>query len=160
MIVSQLVFALILPRDNPNAVIVNVLSAGLAEAGASQAGDLAFDFRVGHVVGASAKAQLYGQILGSIFGAFISCGFYKLYTSTYSIPDKPFEIPAAFMDVRASQLLMGSGLPQGVAGYALGTAIFFVLSAMVTGRFAHVWWSSLIPRGIPFAIGKSPNFRY
>ena len=118
---------MVLPRDNPNAVIINVLSAGLAEAGASQAGDLSFDFRVGHLVGASPTVQLYGQIVGSIFGTFVSCGLYKLYTSTYSIPEKPFEIPAAFMDVRASQLLMGSGLPEGVAGYAFGAAIFVLI---------------------------------
>jgi uncharacterized oligopeptide transporter (OPT) family protein len=44
--VSQLVFATIIPYSNPNAIIMNVLSAGLAEAGASQAGDLAFDFKI------------------------------------------------------------------------------------------------------------------
>ena len=38
--VSQLVFALIIPRSNPNAIIINLIAGGIAEAGAQQAGDL------------------------------------------------------------------------------------------------------------------------
>ena len=45
-------------------IIINVLSAGIAEAGSSQAGDIACDFKIGHLVGAKIQAQLYGQIIG------------------------------------------------------------------------------------------------
>lgn len=93
--VSQLVFATLISRSHPNVIIMNVLSAGIAEAGSSQAGDIAFDFKIGHHVGAEPQAQLYGQIIGSIFGAFISCGIYRLYTSQYPIPGPLFQIPSS-----------------------------------------------------------------
>lgn len=93
--VSQLVFATLISRSHPNVIIMNVLSAGIAEAGSSQAGDIAFDFKIGHLVGAEPQAQLYGQIIGSIFGAFISCGIYRLYTSQYPIPGPLFQIPSS-----------------------------------------------------------------
>jgi len=75
-IVSQLVFAILISYSNPNAVIINLISAAMAVPGANQAS----------VVGARPEAQIYGQIIGSFFGALISCGIYKLYTSQYPIP--------------------------------------------------------------------------
>jgi uncharacterized oligopeptide transporter (OPT) family protein len=93
--VSQLVFATLISRSHPNVIIMNVLSAGIAEAGSSQAGDIAFDFKIGHLVGAEPQAQLHGQIIGSIFGAFISCSIYRLYASQYPIPGPLFQIPSS-----------------------------------------------------------------
>ena len=74
--VSQLLFALIVPRTNPNAIIINLVAGGIAEAGAQQAGDLMQDLKTGHLIGASPKgnsrvycrtrakcvAQFYGQV--------------------------------------------------------------------------------------------------
>src|SRR5450432_3068020 len=92
-------------------MIINILSAGLAQAGASQAGDIAYDFKIGHLVGAPAGAQLYGQIIGSVFGAFLSCLTYRLYTSQYPVPGPLFQVPASFLDVTIAKLVMGRGLP-------------------------------------------------
>jgi uncharacterized oligopeptide transporter (OPT) family protein len=148
-----LVFATLISRSNPNAIIINILSAGIAQAGASQAGDIAFDFKIGHLVGARPEAQLYGQIIGSLFGAFISCGIYKLYASQYPIPGDLFRIPSAFLDVSTAKLVMGRGLPAGVAPFALGTAILFVIVTITKIRYANRWWQKLIPGGVAFAIG-------
>jgi uncharacterized oligopeptide transporter (OPT) family protein len=148
--VSQLAFATLISRSHPNVIIMNVLSAGIAEAGSSQAGDIAFDFKIGHLVGAEPQAQLYGQIIGSIFGAFISCGIYRLYTSQYPIPGPLFQIPSSFLDVSTARLVMGRGLPEGAGEFALGFGIFF---AMIKMKYADRWWQNLIPSGVAFAIG-------
>jgi OPT family oligopeptide transporter len=93
--VSQLIFALIIPRSNPNAIIINLIAGGIAEAGAQQAGDLMQDLKTGHLLGASPKVQFYGQLIGSAWSAIISAGIYKLYTRVYEIPGPLFQIPTA-----------------------------------------------------------------
>ena len=93
--VSQLIFALIIPRSHPNAIIINLIAGGIAEAGAQQAGDLMQDLKTGHLLGASPKVQFYGQIIGSVWSAIISAGIYKLYTHIYEIPGPLFQIPTA-----------------------------------------------------------------
>lgn len=139
-------------------MLINIISAGLAQAGASQAGDMAYDFKIGHLVGAPAGAQLHGQIIGSIFGAFLSCLTYKLYTSQYPIPGPLFQIPASFLDVTIAKLVMGRGLPEGVGQYVVGFGAFFVLATIVKMIFADRWWQNLIPSGVSFAIGQfSPS---
>jgi uncharacterized oligopeptide transporter (OPT) family protein len=93
--VSQLIFALIIPRTHPNAIVINLIAGGIAEAGAQQAGDLMQDLKTGHLLGASPKVQFYGQVIGSLWSAIISAGIYKLYTRVYEIPGPLFQIPTA-----------------------------------------------------------------
>jgi OPT family oligopeptide transporter len=101
--VSQLVFALIIPRSNPNAIIINLIAGGIAEAGAQQAGDLMQDLKTGYLLRASPKIQFYGQLIGSLWSAIISAGIYKLYTQVYDIPGPLFQIPTA-------QVLLGQSI--------------------------------------------------
>lgn len=49
--------------------LINIVVCAIAEAGASQAGDISYDLKVGHLVGALPEVQLYGQAIGSVFGA-------------------------------------------------------------------------------------------
>jgi OPT family oligopeptide transporter len=93
--VSQLIFALIIPRTHPNAIVINLIAGGIAEAGAQQAGDLMQDLKTGHLLGASPKVQFYGQLIGSLWSAIISAAIYKLYTRVYEIPGPLFQIPTA-----------------------------------------------------------------
>jgi OPT family oligopeptide transporter len=93
--VSQLIFALIIPRTHPNAIVINLIAGGIAEAGAQQAGDLMQDLKTGHLLGASPQVQFYGQVIGSVWSAIISAGIYKLYTRVYEIPGPLFQIPTA-----------------------------------------------------------------
>ena len=97
--VSQLVFAIVVPRSNPNAIIINLIAGGIAEAGAQQAGDLMQDLKTGHLLGASPKVQFYGQVIGSLWSAVISAGIYKLYTKVYVIPGPLFQIPTAQVSI-------------------------------------------------------------
>jgi OPT family oligopeptide transporter len=88
---TQLVFAFFTPKGNKNAIIINLIAGALSESGALQAGDLMQDLKAGHLIGASPKAQFYGQIIGSAVGAVVSAVVYKLYTNVYDIPGTLFE---------------------------------------------------------------------
>lgn len=111
---TQLVFALFTPRGNKNAVIINLIAGALSESGALQAGDLMQDLKTGHLIGASPKAQFYGQIIGSAVGAVVSAVVYKLYTNVYDIPGDLFEYVLRF------RYCSFYSLSQGPNGICLG----------------------------------------
>ena len=134
-------------------MLINILSAGLAHAGASQARDVAYDFKFGDLVGASASTQLYGQLVGSIFGALLSTLTYRLYTSQYPVPGPLFQIPASFLDVTIAKLVLGRGLPLSAGPYVVGFGAAFVLVTILKMVFADRWWQHLIPSSVSFAIG-------
>ncbi|RYP41074.1 hypothetical protein DL767_001235 [Monosporascus sp. MG133] len=159
-LVSQLAFAGLTSSTNPNAILINLISAALAQAGANQAGEISYDFKIGHLVGAPLEVQIPGQIIGSVFGAFISCGIYKLYASQYPIPGPLFQVPAAFVVFNTAKLLLGRGLPEGVAPFVLGALILSAIATIVKMRYSTRWWQRFIPSGVSFAIGiyNTPSF--
>lgn len=141
-------------HSNPNGVIINLISAAVAQAGANQAGDISYDFKIGNLLGARPEAQIYGQIIGSLFGALISCSIYRLFTSHYPIPGPLFRVPSSFLVLSTAKLVMGRGLPRGVAPFTVVAAILSVLATIMKMRYAGRWWQNLIPSGVSFAIGK------
>ena len=146
-------------HSNPNGIIINLLSAAVTQAGANQAGDISFDFKIGNLVGVQPEAQTYGQIVGSVFGflisCLISCSIYKLYASQYAIPQAIFRVPSSFLVLSTARLVMGRGLPERVAPFALGAAVLSVLVTVIKTRYEDRWWQKLIPGGVSFAIGIS-----
>jgi uncharacterized oligopeptide transporter (OPT) family protein len=154
LIVSQLFFASIMPRSSPNSVIVNIISAAISTAGASQTGDLAYDFKIGNLVGGAPAAQIYGQTVGSIFGAVVSCITYKLYVSHFQVPGPIIQIPASFLQISTAKLVLGKGLPDGASNFALGFGILFMITTVVKIRYPDQWWQRFIPSGVSFAVGK------
>ncbi|PGH19535.1 hypothetical protein AJ80_03870 [Polytolypa hystricis UAMH7299] len=152
-LVSQLVFATLISHSNPNSIIINLLSAAIAQAGANKAGNISFDFKIRSLVGAQPQAQTYGQIVGSLFSALISCSIYKLYTSQYPIPGPLFRVLSSYLVLSTARLVMGRGLPEGVAPFALGAAIFSTLVTVIKMRYETRWWQKLIPSGVSFALG-------
>ncbi|KAK0645770.1 OPT oligopeptide transporter protein-domain-containing protein [Cercophora newfieldiana] len=159
-LVSQLVFASLISPSHPNAIIVNLLSAGITQAGASQSGDISFDFKIGHLVGARPAPQIYGQIIGSLFGTLVSCGIYRLYASQYPIPGPLFRIPASYLVLSTARLVLGRGLPVGVAPFMIVSATLSVAVSITRIRYSERWWQPLIPTGVSFAIGmyNTPSF--
>lgn len=153
-LISQLVFAILVPISNPNAMVVNLIAAAITAAGSNQAGDIALDFKIGQLVNANPDAQILGHLFGSIFGALISCIIYRLYTAIYPIPGPLFGVPAAFISINIAKLVLGQGLPDGAAAFVVGFGIIFILFASVKIIFHDRWWQILIPSGTSFAIGK------
>ncbi|KIW23456.1 uncharacterized protein PV07_11650 [Cladophialophora immunda] len=167
---TQLVFALITPTG-PHAnhsIIINLLAGAVSEAGALQAGDILQDLKAGHLIGASPKAQFYGQLIGSVVGAFVSAAVYKLYVSVYPIPGDLFEIPTAYVWIFTARLVTGKGLPAMAWQFALLFGAVFVLTTtlriyLLAYRDSKPWCKALhpwIPGGIAVAVGmyNTPSF--
>lgn len=149
----QLIIGRLVSRTNPNALAVNLVAGGIAEAGAVQSGFMMQNLKTGHLTGASSTTQFYGQLLGSVLGAIVSSALYHLYTFVYQVPGDIFQVPSAFIWLAGARLAIGEGLPEGVPKFALMTAITFGLCAIARLRYSNRSWCYLIPSGIPFAVG-------
>jgi uncharacterized oligopeptide transporter (OPT) family protein len=153
--VSQLFFAFIAKGSRPDAVVVNIVASAIATAGASQTGDLAYDFKIGQLVGAPPQSQMYGQVIGSVFGAIVSAATYKLYTTRFEIPGPFLQIPSSFLSISTAKLMLGRGLPEGAPCFALGFAVVFFILTIIKTVYAGHFWQRFIPSGVSFAVGKS-----
>lgn len=158
---TQLIFALVVPATNPNAVMINLVAGAVSEAGAQQAGDIMQDLKTGHLIGAAPKAQFYGQLIGSAFGAIVSAYIYKLYNSVYDIPSKLFQVPTAYIWIDCSRLVFGHGLPPYAHVFAITFGLVFTVTTLTKIVLKnHPFVKSLIPGGIAFAVGmyNVPSF--
>ncbi|KAI7701145.1 oligopeptide transporter-like protein, partial [Hortaea werneckii] len=166
---TQLIFALVTPSHSRNAVTINLIAGAISESGALQAGDLLQDLKTGHLLGASPKAQFYGQLIGSGVGALVSASVYKLYTKVYSIPGGLFQVPTGYVWIFTARLVTGQGLPPRTPEYAGGAALIFAcLTALrIYGNSIRnpdgskgAWWVPYVPGGIAVAVGmyNTPSF--
>ena len=120
------------------------------------------DLKTGHLLGASPRAQFYGQMIGSGVGAIVTALVYKLYISVYPIPGKLFQTPTAYVWIFTARLVTGKGLPPMAAQFAVGFGIVFGLFTCI-----RIWarekgkpWGEWIPGGIAVAVGmyNVPSF--
>ncbi|KAK3628381.1 OPT super [Elasticomyces elasticus] len=163
---TQLIFALVTPAGSKNAVVINLLAGGISEAGALQAGDLLQDLKTGHLLGASPKAQFWGQLVGSAVGAVVSACVYKLYTRVYTIPGGLFQVPTGYVWIFTARLVTGQGLPPRVPVFAAAAAgLWVVLTAVriygtAQKRCGGGAWVDFVPGGIAVAVGmyNTPSF--
>lgn len=160
--ISQLIFALVVPRDRKGAVLLNLVAGGVAESGAQQAGDLMQDLKTGHLLGASPRAQFVAQILGAIWSIILSSVMYICYNKVYQIPDKQFRVPTAIVWIDCARLVTGQGLPQkALACSAILGAIFAFLSLIRNcyGK-ANRNWLVYVPSGVAVGVGiyNTPSF--
>ena len=167
---TQLIFALVTPTNSRNAVTINLLAGAISESGALQAGDLLQDLKTGHLLGASPKAQFYGQLIGSAVGAVVSASVYKLYTRVYQIPGGLFQVPTGYVWIFTARLVTGQGLPPHTPAYAGGAALIFALltALRIYGNSIRnpvdgskgAWWTPYVPGGIAVAVGmyNTPSF--
>ena len=163
---TQLIFALATSQDNPHRVLINLLAGQVADSGAGQAGDMMQDLKTGQILKASPKAQFFGAMIGSIFGALISPFIYRMYTSVYELPSTLFPIPQAYVWIFAARLVTGRGLPEMVGTFAICASILFTISTALriylgSHRSENVRkWQPFVPSGIAVAIGmyNPPSF--
>jgi OPT family oligopeptide transporter len=157
---TQLVFALIIPQSNVNSVLINLIAGAVSEAGAQQAGDIMQDLKTGHLVGAAPKAQFWGQIIGSAYGAILAPCVYRLYTRVYPVPGDLFQIPTGFVWIFTARLVTGQGLPPMARDFALVAAAAFALLSVARIATANTPYQKFIPGGIAVAVGmyNVPSF--
>ena len=165
---TQLVFALVVPtgKHANHAIVINLLAGAVSEAGALQAGDIMQDLKAGHLIGASPKAQFYGQLIGSVVGAVISAAVYKLYVSVYQVPGEMFQVPTAYVWIFTARLVTGKGLPYMAWQFAVGAGAIFACTTMLRiylGSSTNEVLRKLqpfVPGGIAVAVGmyNTPSF--
>jgi uncharacterized oligopeptide transporter (OPT) family protein len=63
------------------------------------------DLKTGHLIGASPRAQFYGQLIGSTFSIFVTATAYNIYTKAYEIPGPSFPAPTAYIWLNLARLL-------------------------------------------------------
>ncbi|KAI9842427.1 MAG: hypothetical protein M1837_007172 [Sclerophora amabilis] len=92
--ITQLFFALLITSTSASGTaLINLVAGAISEAGALQAGDMMQDLKTGHILGASPKAQFYGQLIGGFVGSIVSALVYRMYTTVYEVPGELFQIP-------------------------------------------------------------------
>ncbi|EPS25278.1 hypothetical protein PDE_00211 [Penicillium oxalicum 114-2] len=169
---TQLLFSLATPASRfsrRTALVTNLLAGAVSESGALQAGDMMQDLKTGHLLGASPKAQFYGQMIGSLVGAVLSTAVYKMYVNVYEIPGDMFQTPTAYVWIFTARLVTGEGLPDMawqasvIAGavWALLTAIRIMAAApRFLSNGQPPAWRNMIPGGIAVAVGmfNVPSF--
>ncbi|EKV18413.1 Oligonucleotide transporter [Penicillium digitatum Pd1] len=169
---TQLLFSLATPASQfsrRTALVTNLLAGAVSESGALQAGDMMQDLKTGHLLGASPKAQFYGQIIGSLVGAVLSTAVYKLYVNVYEIPGEMFQTPTAYVWIFTARLVTGQGLPSMAGQVSLIAGIVWVfLTALRIAAASPAYardgnppaWRAWIPGGIAVAVGifNEPSF--
>lgn len=171
---TQVIFSLATPSSHfsrRTALVTNLLAGAVSESGALQAGDMMQDLKTGHILGASPKAQYYGQIIGSLIGAVLSTAVYKMYVSVYEVPGPIFQTPTAYTWIMTARLVTGQGLPPmawqasviaGVAFVAI-TILRIYAASPIANSGQHPMtapWRAWIPGGIAVAVGmfNEPSF--
>jgi OPT family oligopeptide transporter len=161
---SQLIFAVVIPKNHPSKVLINLVAGGIAEAGAQQAGDLMQDLKAGHLLGASPKAQFIAQIIGTLYSVIMSSVMYKVYNSVYDIPNKSFRIPTAVIWIDCSRLVTGEGLPPKAFEVSIIFGVIFGIIALfkntISSKSKFHKYLVYIPNGIAVGIGiyNTPSF--
>ncbi|KAJ6787478.1 hypothetical protein PWT90_02702 [Aphanocladium album] len=157
---AQLFFALIIPQSNKSSVLINLVAGAVSEAGALQAGDLMQDLKTGHLLGASPKAQFWGQMIGATVGAVLSAFIYRLYTRVYEIPGDLFQVPTAYVWIFTARLVTGQGLPYMAKEWAIAAGALFACTTIVRTAAVGKPWRPWIPGGIAVAVGmyNVPSF--
>ncbi|KAF9790276.1 OPT oligopeptide transporter protein-domain-containing protein [Thelephora terrestris] len=156
--ISQLIFAVVQPSN----VVANLIAGGVAEAGAQQAGDLMQDLKTGHLIGASPRAQFYGQLIGSTFSIFVTTTAYNIYTKAYEIPGPSFPTPTAYIWLNLARLLRDGSLPEKsglfMTFFAVASGLVSATKVYCAGGQSKV--TKYIPSGVAFAIGflNTPSF--
>ncbi|KAI9485814.1 MAG: OPT oligopeptide transporter protein-domain-containing protein [Benjaminiella poitrasii] len=153
--VSQVLFAVLMPGS----IVANLVAGGIAEAGAQQAGDLMQDLKTGYLLGASPRAQFYGQLIGSLVSSFVATAAYRLYTTVYNVPGPEFPAPTAQVWLDMARLVNGHPLPPHVIEFIVAFSVIFGVLVLVK-EIGPTRWRFYIPQGIAFAIGiyNTPSF--
>ena len=87
------------------------------------AGDLMQDLKCGHIVGASPRAQFFGQLIGTAFSIVCSVAAWTLYSSAYAIPGELFPAPTAIIWLDMAELVNGGTVATNVLPTCVAAAV-------------------------------------
>lgn len=124
------------------------------------------DFKTGHLIGASPRAQFQGQLIGSLVSIFVTTTAFTLYSRAYQIPGPNFPAPTAYVWLNLARLLRSKSLPLHVVDFMVGFGIWAGMLAALKIALSigplrkYNWLRVWVPSGVAFAIGmlNTPNF--
>ncbi len=147
--VTQLAFGSI-----SSAVPTNLMTAGIAGAGASQAGDMMQDLKTGYLLGASPRKQFRAQLFGIASGVAIAVGAFYLFDKAYDIgtEDSKLLAPAAHAWAAVAQVMTKgvSALPPYAVEAMLCGLVFGALIPITRKLFPKS--APYLPNGLAFGI--------
>ncbi|KAF9080857.1 hypothetical protein BGX23_001587 [Mortierella sp. AD031] len=159
--VTQLVFSRV---PNPDIKIVqktNLMCADIAASVCSQAVDMVGDLKTGHLAGASPRAILWTQLVGSVFAVGIAVPLFLLYTQAYpcvldeSIKKCQFAVPTVIAWAKVAKILTGEGsVPHASMIMTIVCCILAVINVVVRVKFVpdrlKPYWINLNAVGLGF----------
>ncbi len=140
---TQLIFGGI----SPNNVTANLTMAGVAGAGAGEAGDMMQDLKTGWLVGATPRKQVTAQFIGIIVGALAAVPMLMLVFNTYEMGGDIMPAPGAVRFATLAEFFSEgwSALP-AKAGLAM-------LWASLAGVFLTTLEQTRFRRWVPSPVG-------
>jgi uncharacterized oligopeptide transporter (OPT) family protein len=152
--VTQLAFGAI----SPGQMVTNLMSAGITNGGAAQAGDMMQDLKTGYLLGASPRKQFWAQLIGVCVGLVPSVLVYYMFTGAYKLGDKELEAPAAFAWKAMAELLV-AGFdalpPHAELAVAIAAAVGVILPVLRRIEGLKTYVPSGLAMGIAFIITPS-----
>lgn len=146
--VTQLAFSGVAP----GMIVTNLASAGLTAAGAAQCADMMQDFKTGHLLNASPRDQMRGQLVGVTVGILVCVPLYLLFDAAYGIGSDVLQVPSAQSWKAFAELVNGGweGLPpKGAIAVAVASA--FGAGSAILRR--NPTFGRFVPSGL--AVGMS-----
>lgn len=145
--VTQLVFGGL----SPGKMVTNLMSAGITNGGASQAGDMMQDLKTGYLLGASPRKQLVAQLIGVIAGVIFVIPVYRLFTKVHELGSDDVPAPAAMAWKAMAELLTKglSALPPH-AGLAVAIAATVGIILPILRRIESI--KPYVPSGLAIGI--------
>lgn len=154
---NQLIVGAVMPAN----LQANLTLAGVAGAGASEAGDMMQDLKTGWLVGASPRLQVRAQVWGVLVGSAVAVPMLLLIFKSYELGSELMPAPAAFRFAALAELFARgfSALPRFaptamVVGVAVGTALGILESRAAWRR----WVPSPVGLGVAMIIPFTYSF--
>ncbi|MBU1698796.1 MAG: OPT/YSL family transporter [Candidatus Eisenbacteria bacterium] len=154
---NQLIVGAIMPAN----ITANLTMAGVAGAGASEAGDMMQDLKTGWLVGATPKKQVFAQIIGVLVGSAVAVPMLLLIFSTYELGTEAMPAPAAFRFAALAELFAnGFGALPGYAVMAMiiGAVLGIGLGVLESSPKTRRWVPSPVGIGVAMIIPFSYSF--
>lgn len=149
--VTQLVFGGI----SPGQITTNLMSAGITNGGAAQAGDMMQDLKTGYLLGASPRKQFGAQLIGILAGVGFVVAAYEIFTRAYKLGSDEVPAPAAFAWKAMAELLVdgfGALPPYAPVAVAIATTVGIILPILRRVERFKPYVPSGLAMGIAFII--------
>lgn len=153
--VTQLLFAVMLPKN----ASANLMGASVTAGAASQCADLMHDLKCGHLLGAVARKQVVAQIGGAIAGSIVGSYFYLILVPNprEMLLTQEWPAPAVAMWKAVAEVFqrgldsLPTGATQAMLLASIAGVVFPVLEKLLPRR-AAVFVPSCSAAGLAFVI--------